>query len=398
MEPPIASSDARGPAPVETLDLVIDGLAAGGDGVGRAPDGRVVFVPFTAPGDRVRVRVHERHARFVRARIDTLLAPGPGRTDPLCPVFGSCGGCAWQHVAYPVQLEAKTKILADAFSRIGGIALPAPPRVVPAPRPYGYRNRARVLVQRGRVGFRRRRSSAVCATSRCPVLVPELDAKLSGLEARAHGRAGEWELAAGSGVARASRLPGRHGGRVTLAVGADRIGVSPGVFAQANADMLGPLAEAVTAAAGSGRIALELFAGAGFLTLGLARSFERVVALEGSVAAVRDLRANLRAAEILNTKVHAERLESALRRGVFDDLRPDVLVLDPPRVGLPGESASTLAGLGARRIVYLSCDPATLARDAAVFVQRGYALRDLVGFDLLPQTFHVEALAVLERA
>jgi 23S rRNA (uracil1939-C5)-methyltransferase len=365
--------------------------------VGRAPDGRVVFVPFTAPGDRVRVQVQERHARFVRARIDTLLEPGPARTDPLCPVFGSCGGCAWQHVAYSAQLEAKAKILADAFSRIGGLALPAPPQIVPAPRPYGYRSRARVLVQRGRVGFRRRRSSAVCATSRCPVLVPELDAKLSGLAARPGGRAGEWELAAGSGAARASRLPGRRGRRVTLVVGPDRIGVSPGVFAQANADLLGPLAEAVTAAAGRGRLALELFAGAGFLTLGLARSFERVVALEGSVAAVRDLRANLRVAKVLNTEVHAERLESALRRGVFDDLTPDVLVLDPPRVGLSSEAARSLAGLGSHRVVYLSCDPATLARDAALFVDRGYALRDVVGFDLLPQTFHVEALAVLER-
>ena len=107
-------------APQGEIELRIDSLAAGGDGVGRADDGRVVFVPFTAPGDRVRVEIRSKHTRFAHGRVVSLLDPGPGRTDPICPVFGSCGGCAWQHVEYEVQLSAKVQILSDALARLGG--------------------------------------------------------------------------------------------------------------------------------------------------------------------------------------------------------------------------------------------------------------------------------------
>jgi len=177
----------------------------------------------------------------------------------------------------------------------------------------------------------------------------------------------------GDGNARAAALPASGEGRIRLPVGRERVGVSPGVFAQSNALLLETLAGAVLAAAGEGALAFDLFAGAGFFTLGLARRFERVVALESSPASVRDLESNLLAAGIRNTEVLSERLEVAFERGLFDGLRPDVVVLDPPRTGLPPGSSDALAELAPRRIVYLACDPATQARDAAYLVGGGYS-------------------------
>jgi 23S rRNA (uracil1939-C5)-methyltransferase len=388
-------------APGDAIELQIESLAAGGDGVARAPDGRVVFVPFAAPGDRLRVRVVAERARFLRGKIQELLEPGPGRVAPPCAVFGTCGGCAWQHLDYPVQLAAKARILRDALTRLGGLAAPAEIELEPSPAPYGYRSRARLLVRAGRTGFRGRRSHAPVATSRCPVLVPQLEALLAELAARPPAD-GEWELVAGADGVRAVPLPvqgGERGGeRVELRVGTDRLLVSPGVFAQANAPLLERLAEAVTGAAGAGGLALEAFCGAGLFTLGLARRFERVIAIESSRAAQGDLEQNLSAAGLQNVELRRETLEAALARAELRGLRPDAIVLDPPRAGLAGGSAAALAELGAPRIAYLSCDPATLARDLAAFAGRGYALRAVRGFDLFPQTPHLEALAVLERA
>jgi 23S rRNA (uracil1939-C5)-methyltransferase len=391
------SPPALRPAQGALLELRIDSLAAGGDGVARAPDGRVVFVPMSAPGDRLRARVVEERARYLRGEILELLEPGPGRVRPACPAFGACGGCAWQHLSYPVQLAAKEEILREALARIGGQALPERIEIEPSPSPYGYRGRARLLVRQGRVGFRGRRSHRPVATESCPILLPELEERRRELAARPPVD-GEWELAAGVAGVRAVRLPARGGERVLLRVGADRLLVSAGVFAQANVLLLEGLSRAVAEAAGSGRLALEAHCGAGLLTLGLARRFERVIAIDSSRAALADLAENLLAAGLRNAELRQGTLEAELARGALGALRPDVAVLDPPRSGLGPGAAAALSDLGAPRIAYLSCDPATLARDLALLAARGYALRSLRGFDLFPQTPHLEALAVLERA
>ena len=385
------------------IELRIDSLAAGGDGVGRADDGRVVFVPFTAPGDRVRVEIRSERARFAHGRVVALLEPGPGRTDPVCPVFGSCGGCAWQHIEYESQLAAKAQILSDALARLGGVGLSDPIHVTPSPAPYHYRGRTRVGVMRGRVGFRKRRSHALCGIRTCPVLVPAVDLELSVLAERVEAAKGgdldgEWELSAGADGARAVPLSDAGDAHVELAVGGDRIRVSPGVFAQSNALLQNDLAAAVHREAGVGALAVELFAGAGFFTLGLARGFEHVVAVESNPAAARDLAENVRAAGLENVDVRCERVESLCASGGWCHGEPDVLVVDPPRTGLPTGSVEVLAqgAIHPLRIVYVSCDPATLARDLDLFGGFGYRTVRVEGFDLFPQTPHVEALAVLE--
>lgn len=392
-------------------ELRIESLAAGGDGVAHLADGRAVFVPFSAPGDLVRVRIVESRARFARARIEELLEPGPARAQPACPVFGSCGGCTWQHVGYAAQLDAKQAILRDAIRRIGGLPESAVGPVVPSPSEYAYRGRTRVRIEAGRVGYLRRRSHALCAITRCPVLVPELDRRLHELAADPPKPEGEWELAFGSGEVRAAPLGARGAPRIRLAVAGQRIAVSLGVFAQSNALLLDMLANLVADAAsearspsderargpgraGSGGLAVELYAGAGLLTLALAARFERVVAVEGDPSAVADLRANLADAGLGRVEVVAEGVEQALAKLV--ERRPEALVLDPPRSGIARGSAPALAAVRAERIVYLSCDPATLARDLAALCAQGYELREVHGIDLFPQTPHVEALAILQ--
>ena len=391
--------NARADAPAG-LEVTIESLAAGGEGVGRDASGRVVYVPFAAAGDRLRVRVVEQHARFARGEIEAVLAPGADRVAPRCPVFSSCGGCAWQHVGYPAQLAAKRAILHDALARIGGIEVP-PIEFVASPQPYGYRGRARVLVEGGSVGFRMRRSHEVCAIAACPLLAPPLDAALADLAARAPREDGEWELALGSdGAVRTTPLGARArtGERVTVRAAGEQIEVSGGVFLQANALLQGALAQSVLEAAGQGGEVLELFAGAGFFTLGLARRFARVAAVESDAAAVADLARNCAAAGFRHVRVIEAPAEDVLAAARTHRLAPDVVVLDPPRGGIGTRASERLARLPAQRIVHVSCDPATLARDLRVLVQRRWSLLRVIGFDLFPQTPHVEAIAVLERA
>ena len=382
-----------------TLELTVDRLANGGDGVGRAPDGRVTFIPFAAPGDRLRVRITEARRRYLRASLIEIIEPGPSRVKPICPVFGRCGGCSWQHLGYRGQLEAKERILRDALTRIGKLAaVPEQIEMRGSPKAYGYRNRARVSVERGAVGFRRRRSHEICATARCPVLVSALDDTLGELASSSQAARGDWELAAGdSGEVSLLAPDGRTLGeeRIRIRVAGDTVAISAGVFSQANIALRADLADAVHQAAGEGELALELFSGAGFLTLGLARRFKRVVAIESHAGAVRDLRGNLRGAGIDSVEVHAAPVEDALSGASLGSLRPDVVVLDPPRTGLPRGVASAIT---AEKVVYLSCDPATLARDLASLEQCGFGLTRVTGFDLFPQTPHVEALVVAERS
>jgi tRNA/tmRNA/rRNA uracil-C5-methylase (TrmA/RlmC/RlmD family) len=300
-----------------------------------------------------------------------------------------------------VQREAKAEILRDALVRIGGLEPPGEIEVVPSP-PYGWRGRARVGVARGVVGYRRLRSHALEPAAACPVLVPELERALAALAASPPARDGEIELCAGEGGrVRAWGPGGLLHGEATLAIdaGPARIAVSPGVFFQGNARVRGALLGAVLDAAGRGRRALDLCAGAGFFSFGLAERFAEVLAVESSPPAVRDLRRNVEANGAKNLRVECAPLERFLAGPAARDFAADAIVVDPPRTGLGGGLAKELAGAAgdAARVVYVSCAPATLARDLAVLAGEGLRLRALRGFDLFPQTAHVEAVAVLSR-
>jgi 23S rRNA (uracil1939-C5)-methyltransferase len=380
----------------------ISSLAAGGEGVAREASGRVLFVRGGVPGDLVRARATEPHKRFARAEIAELVRASAQRVTPRCAVHGACGGCGWQHIAYEAQLAAKRTILRDALARTAGVELSALPQVevAPSPEPYGTRGRARLLWRDGSVGYRRGRSHELIATSECPILVEPLAAALRALAANPPRGSGELALACGDDgevSVSGARVAGLEERAITLRGAGGEVAISPGGFLQAHASLRSALAEVVLAAAGRGARALELHAGAGFFTLALAVQFGELIAVESDPRAAADLRGNLARAGRTNVRVLAQRAARALTDRDISRAALDCVVLDPPRTGIGESEARSLARLGAARIVYVSCDPATLARDLRVLLASGYRLAHCAGFDLFPQTPHLEALALLER-
>jgi len=398
---------SRPPPGVETVELTIEGLAVGGDGVGRDATGRVYFVPQTAPGDRVRARITGRYPRYGRAEVEQLLAASSARVPPRCGVFGRCGGCTWQHLHYATQIDAKRSFLHECLSRVGGVRALPEIEFLASPEPYGYRGRARLFCTREQVGFRERRSRRVCATEACPVLAPALESVLKRLPLMRSSppldppeTGGEFELTLGKGGTVRCAPFETHarpvGPQIEVGVGTDHLRVSPGVFVQGNALLLPALVDTIAEVAGYGEAALELYAGAGFLSVRLARRFARLQCVEASVRACEDLGYNLARIGRADAGVVCAPVRPKLLRRWLHELQPDVVVLDPPRAGLGRAGARALALARPKRIVYLACDPATWARDLGVICRAGYHLQRVVGFDLFPQTPHVEGLGVLE--
>jgi 23S rRNA (uracil1939-C5)-methyltransferase len=393
----------------EIIALDVTALAAGGDGVGRDTAGRVTFVPRAAPGDRLRVRLVHQTASFARAEIVEVVAPGPARVAPVCPhVARGCGGCAWQHVARSAQLAAKQAIVEGALRGLAGLRIH--PIADPAPA-LGWRRRARFHVVGGRAGLYalgdRRGAPRAVPIDHCPQLAPALDAAYAAAAA-AGPPDGELALVAAHDgrIAIATERPwrgaeqliGRAGIAGVLAGGTAHgtahgdvvLEIEPGVwggpweFAQASAAGNAALVARARAALGPGpgRL-LELHAGAGNLTRGFVADGWDTIASDAAppprpppgfvVGSAREVLDRLAAAP-----------------GTWD-----AIALDPPRTGA-ADAMPGIARAAPRIVVYISCDPATLARDAARL--SGYAATDAWPLDLMPQTAHVEVVMRLQRA
>ncbi len=353
------------------IELQIDRLAAGGDGVGRH-EGRVVFVPLTAPGDRVRVEVVRGYARYARARLVEVLRPGPDRREPPCPLFGRCGGCTWMHLTEELQRAARVEIVRDALARIGGVNALPPIEWLPSPASLRYRARARVAVEGGRVGFRERASRRVVDVEGCAVLDAETQQALARLRARPPRGPTQIEIA---GFGEKARV----GDRV-LQVGA-------GAFFQANRLLWEAWQNTVAEACGRGECVVELYAGAGFYTVLLTERFARVVAVERGPAA-RSARANT-TAEVVGADAERWAPEHLAR------LAPEVVLVNPPRRGCHVSVSEAIRDAAPARVVYVSCEPTTLARDVRR-LSEFWRVTKLVVIDALPQTHHVEVICVLE--
>jgi 23S rRNA (uracil1939-C5)-methyltransferase len=411
-------SESAGHAEVE---LTVDSLAAGGDAVGRASDGRVVFVPYAAPGERVRARLVEQHRQYARAELVEVVERAPERVEPPCPLFRdrSCGGCTWQHVEYPAQTVAKHAIAASALRRAVARGLELLPIEAPVG-PFGWRRRARLHWVRppssaaATIGLYAPRSHRVTRVEACPQLEPALDRALEPLgRVLAPGlfQRGEIDLLASPGgeVQVAVRGPCRRGAAEALVgeggvvgvilgrqvFGAAAIEIEPGQWGQADrfaqASRAGNMAlhAAVDRAAGprAGARVLELYAGSGNLTGILARGASAVLAVDarpGRPAGEPGVRWRIGSVEevVAELSVSGERF--------------DLVVLDPPREGAR-PLCRPIADLAPARIVYVSCDPATLARDLEQLDQVGYRALWAQPIDLMPQTSHVEIVAAIER-
>lgn len=431
--------------------LSIEKLIYGGDGLARTPaaaDGRsmAVFVPFVLPGEQVEAETAQGKAGFARGSVTRLVEPSAERVAAPCPYFQQCGGCHYQHIPYERQLEFKAEILRETLRRVAKIELPDEIRLHPSP-PWSYRNRTRLQVQAApefALGYFRFGSHEFLPVRECPISSPLIqrmmarlfelrgcdcpaeveeieffvDAADEHLLAWAFCRRGadrehllRWgavlqrELPEIAGV---SFFPSRRrsedeapadmkplaqlGNRaIRYRVRETDYRVSAGAFFQVNRHLVDELVSVVTSNA-SGHAALDLYAGVGLFSAVLARSFHHIFAVEASLISHTDLVQNVPG----NVKAVGKRTEDYLRNRP-ERTRPDLVVIDPPRTGAGKVVSRWLVELGAPRARYVSCDPATLARDLAPVLASGYRIEETHLFDLFPQTFHIETVMLLAR-
>jgi 23S rRNA (uracil1939-C5)-methyltransferase len=396
---------------VSNFEVTVEKLIYGGDGLARL-DGRVIFAPYVLPGERIRAQAEREKPGLVRARALEVLAPAAERVAAPCPYFARCGGCHYQHAGYEYQLAAKRTILVEELRRLGKIE---PPEEIPivSGEPWGYRNRAQLHVDRGRIGYWESRSHKLCGIESCPIASPKLNEVIATLNRMLHDP--RWPrfirsleiftderqmqlniLETDRPVARrffdwcAESIPGLVGGPLDYH---DRFRVSSKSFFQVNRYLLDRLVETALAGA-EGETALDLYAGAGLFSLALGGKFHEVTAVESGSAAVRDLEFNAGRAGLANVRAEQRMAEEYL---ASLEHVPDFVLADPPRAGLGKAVVRKLSELQPRQIAIVSCDPATLARDLAALLAAGYRIEQMTLVDLFPQTFHVETVVRLGR-
>ncbi len=429
------------------MHLTIEKLVYGGDGLARLPAdeqgrGKAAFLPFVLPGEEVDAELTAHKPGFARAQASKILQPSPQRIEPVCPYFQKCGGCQYQHGGYEHQLEIKAAILKENLRRIAKLELETELIGHPSP-PWNYRNRTRFKIATDPVfalGYYKFNSHELLPIEKCPISSPLINQAVGALWQEGKGQriapeVEEIELfanhddsqllievycsvglsnAAGQKMAEDVHraLPAAVGVAVfkqtspstepkPIAVSgiteiqyrteSSAYRVSAGAFFQVNRYLIGELITIVTAGA-TGQTALDLYAGVGLFAVPLARSFSQVVPVESSQTSQSDLAYNSPA----NVRSLRATVEQYLKNTPAK-LSPDLVVLDPPRGGLGESVVRGLAGLRAPRITYVSCDPATLARDLSGLRKAGYRVEQAHLVDLFPQTYHLESVLVLAR-
>lgn len=365
------------------LTLTIDDIAFGGEGVGRAGD-FVVFTPFVTLGETVEVELTEVKKRFARARLVKVIKPSPMRVTPLCRYFGDCGGCQYQHIDYAEQLRIKHKQITDLFQRVGGFPNAAIDPVVPCPEPYGYRNRIMIRSQWDKfkkglnIGFIRADNRLVVDIEECRIAEPVLNEQIK------HVRLNP---------------PPKGGIKVVLRVPSKGWEVPKDSFFQNNFFLLPKLVDTVRQQlreSGS-RFLIDAYCGVGFFSLELADLVERYLGVELDFSAIKSARRNAATRGKPNGDFLAGRTEDLLPEMLARfNASATTLILDPPRTGCPPEMLQLLRKLRPAQILYVSCHPATLARDLNVLCAEGvFSLTKIVPLDMFPQTQHVECVSDL---
>jgi 23S rRNA (uracil1939-C5)-methyltransferase len=377
------------------FEVEIERILPGGMGLAHA-GGKTVFVSLTAPGDRVRVQVEREQGNVLFASIVEIIAPSPIRIEPPCPYFGRCGGCDFQQLTYEAQVAAKSEMIRDCLHRIA--RLEDVPEIVVTPSPNDWRYRMRAMWQIDQdertIGYYERGSRRVCDVVDCAVLRPELQEKLEQV------RATEWNqfppdlkhldvVAGENGVSFAPAFADFETRELSLRIRGEVYHYNAQSFFQINPSLLVPLIDFALDDA-SGESALDLYSGVGLFTLPLSRQFKKVVAVESNPTAVRFARRNL---QNTNARVIAAGVAEWIRSAPMRDV--DFVLLDPPRAGAESAVVKGILDLRPPQISYVSCDPATLARDLKKLLSGGYKIRSIRGFDLFPQTHHVETVVHL---
>ena len=393
--------------------------------MGRLADGRAVFVPFGLPGERVRITLTEEKRNFARGAIVEVLDASPLRIAPRCIHFGVCGGCHYQHLPYGEQLKAKREILRDQLTRIGKIENPPVQEMVPSPSPWNYRNHVQWhLTEVGKLGYMMAQTPQVFAIQECHLPEGSINAMWPRLEfepemdiERVSLRSGvdeelmlvlesdspespELEIEAGISVAHvfeenAVVIAGND--HLTIRVLDRDFRVSAASFFQVNTAMAGKMVEHLLAnlPADPSATLLDIYCGAGLFSAFFASTYERVIGIESSSSACEDFAFNLD--EFENVELYEGLTEEILPNLIRHVTDVTYVILDPPRAGLDKAVVDEIIKLSPKVLAYVSCDPSTLARDAARLIHGGYKLKQVTPFDLFPQTFHIESISFFER-
>jgi 23S rRNA (uracil1939-C5)-methyltransferase len=396
--------EGSGPGEGAELEVTVERILPGGVGLAHA-DGLTVLVGLAAPGDRLRVRVERARGKTVFASLVEVLSPSAVRVEPPCPYFGRCGGCDFQQLSYEAQLAAKADIIRDCLRRVGRLEPPAEISVEPSPAVWRYRSRARWQYDERRValGYYERGTHRVCDVAECPVAAPRVQERLTSLRELMRRdelppEAHEFEAVEGDeGVALSPAVEPPDEREQWRTLGGERYAFDAGCFFQINHALLEPLLREGLGDA-SGETALDLYCGVGLFTLPLARRFARVTGVEGHPASAAYARRNLSQAGLPNAVVETAAVGQWLAARHAGLPRVDFLLLDPPRAGAGPEAVRAILELRPARISYVSCDPATLARDLHTLTAGGYRLDTLRAFDMFPQTHHVETVAHLSAS
>jgi tRNA/tmRNA/rRNA uracil-C5-methylase (TrmA/RlmC/RlmD family) len=360
----LSELSAVAPALGELLEVRIEKVIFGGDGLARTGEGFILFVPFAAEGERVRVRITERKAHHARAGIVEILQPSASRDTPPCPYYGHCGGCQYQHVSYAEECRLKEAQVREAFVRMGKFeAAPVRP-IIPSPDPYHYRNRITVHAEGGKIGFRSVGGRELVDIRQCLLARESVNDELTKLRA-------------------SQPVEGHYSLRDAT--------VPPSGFFQANHDLQETLRDLVADSLPTqGRILLEGYCGGGFFTARVADRFERVIAVDNDPRTLRDAHRlglkNVAWEQGDAAAIIPEGLRASSGEGV-------AVLVDPPREGLPTRLAEALCLDPVSRLVYVSCDPATLARDARM-LSKTYRLASVQPIDLFARTAQIECVTV----
>ena len=386
---------ARTLARLDEVEVVVEKLVAGGEGLARV-DGVPLFIPLSAPGDRLRVRMVERHPDYGRAHIVSILVPGPGRRAAPCPHFERCGGCDLQHLDDERQSALKAQAALETLRRLGRLERLPEARLVRG-RPWAYRPRAQVRTEpagdRVLVGYFERGSHTLVPIRVCPILLPELEATVTGLsEVLGADAPRRLDLAVGddSIVTVAPPIESLSRGAVKRRVGAWTFEHDARAFFQAHAGLIGDLQREVCGRA-RGELAVDLYAGVGLFAMPLARRYSRVIAVESDRVAARFAARNARANGCGNVEIAPVSTESWMRSMPKSI---DRVVVDPPRTGLPRSVRRALNAARIEHLTYASCHPATLARDLRDLASE-YTVARLTLLDMFPQTGHIEMVVDL---
>ena len=369
----------------DKLTLTIHDIAFGGEGVGRVDD-FVVFVPFVIPGEIVEVEITEVKKNFARAKLLRVEKSSPERVEPECRYFGACGGCQYQHIAYATQLRLKHKQISDMFERVGKIPADKIAPVIPSPQPYGYRNRIMIRSQWNGpakklvIGFIRADNNFVEDIEECKIAEPAISEQIK------HVRANP---------------PPKGGIKIVLRIPPENWDVPPDSFFQTNFFLLPKLVETVRGFLrdGGARHLVDLYCGVGFFGIELADLVESFVGVEYDRLAINSARKNIASRKISNGEFISATVEEVLPE-LLKKFSPEKtsVILDPPRKGCWPETLNLLCETKPAQIIYVSCHPATMARDLNILCADGvFELARVQPLDMFPQTQHVECVADLRR-